>query len=423
MRYLQLDPTRIAERLTRWAQLVQNVIQRLQQYQIPLIVLRKETPKVAVCQVFEKVNTGGVSLNVFELLTATYAIDKFSLRDDWDERAKLLRAEKVTAGVQSTDFLQAVTLLATRARRLGVLHQGVKPADAPAIGCKRKEVLDLTSSDYQLWADRVTKGFQTAARFLYREKIFSARDLPYQTQLVPLAAALAVLGPKAESDTVLAKIARWYWCGVFGELYGSAVETQFARDLPELLDWIDGDGEPSTVVGANFVPGRLLTLRTRNSAAYKGLYALLIRDGCREFRSGDAIDQQMYFLDTIDIHHIFPKDWCKERVPWTRCDCIINKTAIGARTNRMIGGNAPSSYLERIEKNAEISQARMNEIIASHVIDPAHLRADDFDGFFTARSQALLDRIERAMGKAIARDLPELPPVEAVDERAEEDDQ
>ena len=28
------------------------------------------------------------------------------------------------------------------------------------------------------------------------------------------------------------KLLRWYWCGVFGELYGSANETRFGLDLP-----------------------------------------------------------------------------------------------------------------------------------------------------------------------------------------------
>lgn len=422
MRYLQLDPARIAERLARWNQLVQTVIQRFQQYQIPLIILRKETPKVAVCQVFERVNTGGVSLNVFELLTATYAVDNFPLRDDWDGRSKVLRTEKVMGGVESTDFLEAMTLLATRARRLGALHQGVRLEDAPGIGCKRKDVLDLPRADYQLWADRVTQGFRAACRFLHSQKIFTASDLPYQTQLVPLAAVLTALGSKAESDTVRAKLARWYWCGVFGELYSSGVETRSSRDLPELLDWIDGGPEPSTVATANFVPGRLLTLRSRNSAAYKGLYALLIRDGCEEFRSGYTIDLQTYFDDKIDVHHIFPKEWCRDRVAWARCDCIVNKTAISARTNRMIGGNAPSAYLPRIERNADITSPRMDEILTTHVIDPSHLRSDDFEAFFAARTQALLDRIERAMGKPIVRAVPDLQPIGGDEDQTEEDE-
>ena len=44
-------------------------------YQLPVINLDAETPKEAVCTVFEKVNTGGVLLNVFELATASFAAD------------------------------------------------------------------------------------------------------------------------------------------------------------------------------------------------------------------------------------------------------------------------------------------------------------------------------------------------------------
>ena len=39
-----------------------EVIRTFEGYLVPTIVLRKECPKDAVCQVFEKVNTGGVSL-------------------------------------------------------------------------------------------------------------------------------------------------------------------------------------------------------------------------------------------------------------------------------------------------------------------------------------------------------------------------
>jgi hypothetical protein len=41
-----------------------------------MIRLDAATPNEAVCSVFERVNTGGVVLNAFELLTATYAGDR-----------------------------------------------------------------------------------------------------------------------------------------------------------------------------------------------------------------------------------------------------------------------------------------------------------------------------------------------------------
>jgi hypothetical protein len=420
MKYLQADPAHISERLARWNDLT-HVIQRYQQYQMPVIVLRKETPKEAVCQVFEKVNTGGVSLTVFELLTATFATDDYSLRDDWAVRSRQLKKHRVLETIESTDFLQAVSLLVTRARRLQAIAKEGEHDKSPAISCKRRDVLKLTLDDYKRWVEPVTQGFEKAARLLQTQNIFTARDLPYRTQLTPMAAMLAVLGDRGDNDGVRAKLARWYWCGVFGELYGGSIETRFAKDLPEVLAWIDGGSEPDTITDANFAPTRLLGLRTRNSAAYKGLYALLLRDGGLDFRTGEPIDSQMYFDDKIDIHHIFPQRWCRNNnIEARRCDSIVNKTPLSAKTNRMIGGNSPSTYLSRIQKSAEISSERMDEILRSHVIEPLALRADNFDAFFRAREEALLDRIEKAMGKLIAREVTEPEDVETVDYEEDE---
>lgn len=97
------------------------VLDAYNEYQIPLIVLKKETSKEAVCLVFEKVNTGGVPLSVFELITASYAADGYNLRDDWfgsEERQVISRQQKLAkepllSAVESTDFLQTITLLHT----------------------------------------------------------------------------------------------------------------------------------------------------------------------------------------------------------------------------------------------------------------------------------------------------------------------
>ena len=107
---------------------------------------------------------------------------------------------------------------------------------------------------------------------------------------------------------------------------------------------------------------------------------MLRRDGCLDLRTGYAYDLQTYFDERTDIHHICPQAWCKAKgIDARRCDCVVNKTPISAKTNRMIGGNAPSVYLARVQKNADIEPARMDDILRSHLIDPAAMRADDFD--------------------------------------------
>lgn len=417
----------VPEKIQLYDAFERDVIKRFEQYQIPLIELKKETPKEAVCLVFERVNTGGVALTVFELLTASFAADNFQLRDDWNAREKQLKEQyPVLRNLQSDDFLQAISLLVTQARRRDALVSGTSMDKAPGISCKRKDILKLEVGDWKTWADRVEAGFVRSARFLRSQKILKARDLPYRTQLVPLAAIFVDLGEDGETEGARQKIARYYWCGVLGELYGGAIESRFARDLPEVVAMVRGEvDEPITIQESSFQANRLLTLRTRNSSAYKGLYALLMRDGGRDFRTGEPIEAQTFFDDKIDIHHIFPEKWCKTAgiEPGTY-NSVINKTAISARTNRQIGGKAPSTYLPSVEKAAGVGPGRMDEILSSHCIAPEHLRADRFWDFYAARAETLLQRIEAATGKTVTRE-PELfrvgVVVEAYDEGTEEE--
>jgi hypothetical protein len=126
-----------------------------------------------------------------------------------------------------------------------------------------------------------------------------------------------------------------------------------------------------------------------------------MRNGGEDFRSGQPIDVARYFDEKVDIHHIFPQHWCQGNgVEPQRCDSIVNKTPLSAKTNRIIGGRAPSKYLNALERRSDIDAARMDEILTSHVIAPDRLRADEFDAFFQARAQALLERIQSATGKS-----------------------
>jgi hypothetical protein len=101
-------------------------------------------------------------------------------------------------------------------------------------------------------------------------------------------------------------------------------------------------------------------------------------------------------------------------------ESIVNKMPLTPRTNHIVGGKAPSAYLYSIQKSAGISEARMDEILSSHEIEPSALRADDFDAFFKVREQVLLERMEKAMGKVIVNDLTEVDVAEFADYEGEE---
>jgi hypothetical protein len=404
--YLALDPDRIGQRSDRWIELYEQVLQNFIAYTVPVIILKKETPKEAVCTVFEKVNTAGIALNVFELLTATFAVEGFRLNDDWKLRKERLSQHPVLRSLESTDLLQAVALLTTWDRRREYLGAGSDPAQAPGISCKRREILRLSLSDYQRWAERVTEAFFWVASFLADEHIFQASDVPYKTQLVPLAAIRVAVGPAEPTHGVVEKLRQWYWCGVLGELYGGTTETRFARDLADIVDWIEGGPMPATIgEEATFNPARLLTLRTRNSAAYKGVYALLMRNDAVDWMVRQSIDLASFFNHKLDIHHVFPKKWCNDNgIDQGRRESIVNKTPLSFSTNRRIGGRAPSVYLPIVERAAELEPERLDDIVRTHSIEPTYLRNDDFESFFAGRSEALIALIAAAMGKEVYRE-------------------
>ncbi len=131
-----------------YAKFDEEILAKLLQYQIPVIAMEKETPIEAICQVFENVNNSGASLTVFELVTATFAMNDFHLRDDWNTR--------------------------------------------------REKFL----SEYKACAEELTAGFVEAEKFLNEERIFSGKNLSYSAQLIPL----AVL---AKNTAAAAKFCTW----------------------------------------------------------------------------------------------------------------------------------------------------------------------------------------------------------------------
>ena len=389
-----------------WTRFDKEVVDRFEKYQFPIIELGKGTPREAVCQVFEKVNTGGEPLTVFELLTATFATDEFELRTDWAERHRAWSENplyRVLHDVRDTDFLQIVTLLVTQDRRHRWIQEGRDPERAPRIGCRRTEMLRLSLEDYRKWADRAVDALLAAAQFLHSQCVYDTKFLPYGTQLIPLAAIFATLGEDAKSHTARKAISRWFWCGILGEMYGGSTETRFARDLPEVVAWAKGSStQPRTVEEAQFTPGRLDTLRTRNSAAYKGLYALLLQHDVTDLRTGEKIKESTYFDHAVDIHHVFPQKWCvAQGVERKWYDSIVNKTPLSAKTNRAIGGHAPDKYLDQLEMVTKVGGEEMDRLLEAHLIDPAHLRKNDFEAFYAARSAALLDLVAEVMGKPV----------------------
>lgn len=389
MAYHKNDPAIVKE----WMDFQGKIIMAVFQYKMPVILLDRNTPKEAVCQVFENVNTGGVSLTVFELLTAVFAMDDFELRKDWQSRYDKYFNGDILSVITATDFLTALTLLSSYKK-------------GGTVSCKKKDVLNLALSEYRKYADDLSEGFVEAEKILQEERIFVSRDLPYTTQLIPLAVLCTILAEdrKIKITNIKNKIKQWYWCGVFGELYGSANETRYVNDVVGVMEWINDDTKlPKTVAEAYFNPLRLLTLQSRLSAAYKGIMALILKNHSKDFISGREMDFTVYKAEGVDIHHVFPKDYCeKQRYPREKWNSVVNKTPISYSTNREIGGVAPGKYLDKIAQKGQVAVPVLDSYLESHWLNVTACRTDNFHKHIIERAKKLLDAIESAMGKAIS---------------------
>lgn len=392
-----------------------TVMDSFRSYSLPVIRLNKEISKEAVCLVFEKVNTGGVPLSVFELITASYAAEGYNLRDDWygsrirnvESRKERLEEKPLLTGIEATEFLQAVSLLYSHELRKRHRAEGKTDKQLRPVSAKRKDVLQLPLCAWKRWADDLEEGFLHVNSFLRKECVYGRRELPYSTQLIPLAAIMTRLGNQWREPKVYDKLARWFWSGVLGELYGGAVETRMANDYEDVMRWIDDDDAlPRTVRDANFQPDRFDTLRSRRSAAYKGISVLVLREGSKDWFWKSKIRELDLDEVALDIHHIFPRNWCKKKgIGRETYDSILNKTTISYKANRKFSGNAPSNYLTRIqrEKQVDLSDGEMDELLTSHALSADLLRQDEFDLFLEDRRRRLSKLIEKAMGKPVSQ--------------------
>lgn len=394
-----------------------RVLNPMQQYKIPAIQLKKDIGKDAVATVFEKVNTGGLPLDTFELLTATFAGDReyfeetgkdFRLGEDWDLTQKVIDDHHALHGIRNTDILMGISVLITLEKRKADAAKGLSGKKLSQTSARREDILSMELRDYRRVAPLMRRALPAVARHLRSLHIHSAGAVPYRSQLIALAVFHVLLGERAEEHAVRARLNQWFWCGALGEQYGATIETKISRDAEQVPDWALSSSTdlPDTVARATFAESRLGSLRTRQSAAYKGVYALLMAQErpTKDWMLDRELDFTTYDDLQVDIHHVFPKKWCNENgiEDWRR-ESIINKTPLSKSTNIRLQGDSPAEYVHRLDAKG-LAPDQVDLQISTHAIDPAFLRAGDFNGYFDDRRARLVALIERAMGKGVARD-------------------
>lgn len=393
----------------------QNVVLRwLPAYDVPVIRVDRDTSLVGIGQIFAHANSAGVQMDVFELLTATFASQDpdFVLADHWAGVEKQLRAYPALDRIGRIEFLRALAMLISSRKGQVAGHRG--------------DILAISLAEYQTHAQELTEAFIHAAEYLAQRCILSVDQVPYSAQIVPLATILARLAehPGAlDNSQAQDRLHQWFWSGVFGELYGAHAPTiRAGLDVAEVTPWVLGqtDEVPRTVADATFTESRLLSA-TADSGVYRGLFALLMARGARDWRTGKQFTPETYKELQPGFSPVFPPEFCAAiGVDPVLAQSVLNRTPMGIRTQAVIESNEPKRYLPRLQSKSLFDDAEFDAVIEAHEINPAHLLTSNWNAFLEDRKHRFLGIIEYSMDKPALRDASadHLPLAEADEEQA-----
>lgn len=372
----------------------------LSAYDVPMIRLSRETARAGIGSIFAQANSAGLPMDVFELLTAVFSAEDpdYSLATEATKLIDQLASYPVLGEIRRTDFLTAVTLYVTTLRG--------------RTGSQREDTLTLTLDEWRTHAPTLVDGFAAAASYLADRAILSSQQVPYPQQLLPLAAILA-LTPDLEltvGTTAGDRLNRWYWCGVLGELYGrAAVEIRAARDVAQVVPWLRDEDAPTpkTVEDARFSESRLFSVDP-TSAVWRGIYALLMARGAKDWRTGKCFNSETYADLAPSFEPIFPRTWCQDNgIETVLAASILNHTPMGKRTEVVLAGFNPTRYLPRVQSKSVMEDDEFDAVLASHELDPALLHSSRAREFFEDRRRRIIGMVEYALDRPVIRDVDE----------------
>ena len=372
-----------------------RVMNQMPAYDIPIVRIDRDTPLVGIGQIFAHANSAGVQMDVFELLTASFALQDpdFNVAEHYAGVETRLREHCALDGIGRIELLRAMSLLVTSRR-------------GPARG-HRGDILNLSLQDYLGHAEEVADGFGAAAEFLAQRRMLTLDQVPYTSQLIALAVILVRLGEHdgaLDAQVSRDRLNRWFWCGVFGELYGAhAPMIRAGADVDEVTPWVLGesDTEPQTVQDARCSRSRILAA-DQDSGVWRALFALLMARGARDWRTGEEFGPDTITRLEPSFELIFPEAVCAARgIDPALARSVVNRTPMGVRTRILIEGNEPKRYLPRLQSKSLMEDAEFDAMLTGHELDPQALFASDVERFAADRLNRLCGLVEHAMGRPV----------------------
>lgn len=358
-----------------------NMIEVFTGYQIPVVVLKDLTVE-EVCPIFERVNSSGTDLSVFDLMVAATWSKEFDLNSTVEE-IKVALEPKNYGGIKGTTVLKCLA---------AVLHHSTSREKILSLRQLREEpekmdaLVKQTTRSLLLAVDQLVTDF----------KLYSLDFLPYEAHLVILAYIYAN-NPKLSAEQIR-RVRQWFWRTSFSERYRGAPDDFVTRDLTAVQRFVlDSSAKPDyfgTIPDEDTLKGMVFR---KNNSRSRAFMLALAKQHPRNLTNGNTIDTSVALsvYNKKQFHHIFPEAYLRRAQPGVERSYVLNFCMLAASENNLISDDIPQEYLPRLVREL---QDQASDVFTSNLMPtPEDYDYDSatLDTFLEARAVIVHDAIVR----------------------------
>ncbi len=360
---------------------IQNFKETFSTYDFSTVVLRKEDIDSAI-EVFTRINTGGQTLTLFEIMSAkTFDEDQnFDMAEKFQKLIKDLEGIKYDA-ISSSVILSLLGLILSKNKE-----------------CKRKVILQLDKQKIiDVWEDVISSLKESVDYFRSVYRIPVSAILPYDSMLVPFAYFFYNQKEKPKGDQIKF-LEEFFWRIALSSRYSSSTESKLAQDIKRIDEILKNKrpnydeikvylGSPQDLIETNFSAG---------SSYCKAILCLLAYHEPKDFQDNGKVildNSWLKVANSKNYHHFFPKAYLKKNKIVNE-NSLVNITLVSADLNkRKIKARAPSDYMQEfLDENEDLSTTLKSHLIGN--LDESGITSDDYTVFLEKRANMIFNELK-----------------------------
>ncbi len=352
--------------------------QRLAKYDIPFLCLNSKTGRDTALDVFIKMNTSATPLKDFDIVVAQLeSATGDSLHDMVEELVESVPAARDYGRIEDIILSVAALLM-----------------NKPPL---KKTYLERSYGEnfVSVWK-RLKHGFKHGLEFLRAEAILNEQCLPTEVAVYVTCALWADVPEHGfdNSGNARALIRKALWRGCYTNRYGKTSATRGYADYRVLRDMIAGkDVGVCELFDETYhpLPAKEEMLIAgwpgRKDRLPRAMLATGLRRGGHDFADAASITPDNFH--SREFHHLYPVGILSGDRADERVNRALNCALISWTTNRKVGAQTPSAYINKRAAAASLGEQTVRQRLESHLIPYDALVADDYDAFLAARAELM----------------------------------